>query len=135
MKSFLSYINQLNPIEAIGRHRLFTSLVKSRDIRVKLDRQYSFNIYKLGGVSLVTAAGFLIVPTSAQAAPVDLQFSGATCVTSVAPNCLGVGSVWRFNNVVINGVAGSTQRDALVTISATSGGALEIGRASCRERV
>ena len=57
MKSFLSYINQLNPIEAIERHRLFRSLFKSRDIGIQIDQQHSFNLYKLGGVGLVTAAG------------------------------------------------------------------------------
>ena len=128
MKSFLSYINQLNSIEAIGRHRLFTSLFKSRDIGVQIDRQHSSNLYKLGGVSLVTMAGFLITPTSAQAAPVNLQFSSPICVgnptaSTTTASCLVQGSKWRFNNVVIGGVAGSTQRDAFVTITSLVGNA------------
>lgn len=118
MKSFLSCINNLNSIEEIERHHLS----KSRAMGIKLDRQHRFNLYKLGGFSLLTAAGLLISPTAAQAAPVDLQFSGATCVTSVGTACLGVGSVWRFDNVVVGGSAG-TQRDALVTISNSTNGA------------
>ena len=95
---------------------------------VKKSCRYSLRVFQLGGLSLLSSvAGVLFGVSPAQAAPVTLQFSGATCETNTSGTasgtptyCLTLGSVWRFPNVI---TGGGSQRDALVTIATLSGGA------------
>lgn len=97
---------------------------------VKKSRRYPFRVYQLGGLSLLsTVAGVLFGVSPAQAAPVSLQFTNATCETNTsgtavgtATYCLTQGSVWRFSNVIVGATSGS-QRDARVTISTLFNGA------------
>ena len=132
MKSPLRFIQRtiVKQLNFSTEDRLQTAQFDSSAKAMKINRNHKLRSYQMGALGVLSSvAGILLSSAIAQAAPVTLQFTGATCETNTsgtapgtATYCLTLGSVWRFSNV-ITGASGASQRDALITISTLSGGA------------
>ena len=125
MKSPLHYLNAaVKPqFPSLTKGILRPAPFNSSAAGIKIKRKQALRAYQIGALGVLSSvAGVVLGASAAQAAPVTLQFSGATCETNTGSTCLAQGSVWRFSNVVVSG-SGPTQRDALITISALVNGA------------
>ena len=97
----------------------------------KAKRNNPLRAFWLGTVGVFSSVvGVLLSSTVAEAAPVDLQFTGASCINNTSGTpvgtptyCLTQGSIWRFPDAVV-GAGPGTQRDVWVTISGFSNASL-----------